>query len=422
MIDWIRIDLPDNDLQRDLFQQSEKVYYALFNQEYTERWEEFYTYIKDTACRRSKALGGYPVDYFEDFYYVGIIDEIVCGMMFFTGYPNSHGFVAYMGVVRELDDTQIDPKARRELVKKMPGVIATNLGNLNCRYYLFELEKVKPEDLGRRRRDVETQRDRNIADRIAITNGFQRKGAKKMGWLTYRQPKLSWDREDQEIPMHLMYAPTSRFRQVPNELTRDEVKKIVEFVYMRFYKDGFEQTTRDRIMLLKWHRYLKRLMTDAIDGLPDIIRLLKIDLRKSRMRVFISYPNRRRRIARMAQEYLEALGFTTFYWGRDLRKLVGRKLAPALNAELKSSRAVIFILTAESSHSKGQCDEVAWFRKHGRHQKIVGIPLASAAFSPYLIRHWLGDDIVFLKVNPNDWNKLCNAIQEIGDRLMQIVS
>jgi len=112
MIDWIRIDQLGDRQQQELFARSEKVYLVLFNPEFTEAWKNFAKYIKDTARRRPKRHHEYPIDYCEDFYYVGVIDEIVCGMMFFTGYPKSHGFVAYMGVVRELDGARIDGGSR----------------------------------------------------------------------------------------------------------------------------------------------------------------------------------------------------------------------------------------------------------------------------------------------------------------------
>lgn len=345
MIEWIRIIKISEPRQRDLFVRSEKIYYDLFGSKYTEPWENFAKYIEDTENRRPKDQSRYPKYYFEDFYFVGVIDDVVWGIMFFTGYsgPVSHGFVSYMGVVPKIIGENTNEAARIKLVRMMPSVIANNLEAMDCQYFLFELEKVNPEDINSPQRNIEIDHDLNICARIKITNAFQRMGAKKIGWINYRQPKLSWLEKKQKVPMHLMYMPTSRrFEVVPEVLRKDEVKKIVKFVYLKFYKDGFKQSTRNQIELVKWHIYLNWLMHDTVKDLPDVVPLLTIDLRKPREKIFISYPNALFRIARRAQDYIQTLGFPVFFWEKDKKRLLGKVLDKELLKELEESKVILF--------------------------------------------------------------------------------
>ena len=131
--------------QATLFMQSERVYEILFPWAYREPWENFETYIRDTEERRRVR---HPVDP-EDHYYVGIAEGKVWGMMFFTTYVGELGFVAYMGVSKWVGKEVLAQHECKLLVNDMPNLIATAMNTAKCAGYLFELEKVAPEDLGR---------------------------------------------------------------------------------------------------------------------------------------------------------------------------------------------------------------------------------------------------------------------------------
>jgi hypothetical protein len=411
MARWIRITNLDELQEQTLFIQSKRVYETLFSSGYREPWESFETYIRDTEERRRFES---PVDP-EDHYLVGTADGKVWGMMFFTAYPKKLGFVAYMGVADRLGEDTLGQCERKLLTDEMPNAIAFAMNNAGCGVYLFELEKVAPELLGRTKARDLTLLDRQIRNRILVTNAFQRKGARKPGWVTYRQPKLEWDREDQEIPMHLMYAPTSKSVPVQPFLSREEVTRLVKFVYLTFYMDGFEATEAGNLDAIKrWREYLTNLTKFSLNGVPKTVGLQTINLSSRQASVFISYSQKDLRVAQLMQEYLESLGIPVLYWERGKRLRTGEPVWDVIEGWMNSCHYLIFMLTKNTKDSKGQLKEIQFVRRNCARLGQI-IPLFSAPVSPIRIRKWFGQQIVGKRFARNTFRQ---AVEDLATQVL----
>ncbi|MSQ40864.1 MAG: hypothetical protein EXR55_04260 [Dehalococcoidia bacterium] len=242
---WVRITDLTNPQQKAWFDGSKPVYKQLFPSVVGEPHENLADYIRDTEYRR---LQGQQPPEPEDFYYVGVVDDSVWEMMFYTAYPERHhGFVAYMGIPREEAKPGLSPAARRYLGEEMINRMMSDYRTADCTSFLFELEPVEPEKLAlRRSRGQITDDGRAVRDRIHVTDLFQRRGARKIGWIRYRQPMLKWKNYEQEVPMHLMCVPVSQTTPRREFLDRIEVRRFVEFIYLTFYYDGFKQIERGK--------------------------------------------------------------------------------------------------------------------------------------------------------------------------------
>jgi PAS domain-containing protein len=288
-----------------------------------------------------------------------------------------------------------------------------------CTSFLFELEKVQPEDLApRKSRTHLTKIDQNICDRIFITDAFQRKGARKITWITYRQPMLEWGKREQEVPMHLMYVPISQLNPHREVLNRSEVTSFIQFVYLVFYYDGFKQTEKGkqgvRAKLKQWRQYLEILSTFCLKDVPDQVALQRIALSKAMPYVFISYSQSDLRLAQLTQEYLESIGIPVYYWDRDHRIHAGEPLWETILEWMQNSAALLFILTDSTSKSPGQLKEIDYARKNSAHFGLI-IPMCSTGVTHKQVEKWLGSQTVEKNFRKIPFHE---AIQDVGAQLL----
>jgi hypothetical protein len=411
MAKWIKITNLTDHQEKMLFVQSKRVYETLFPSAYREPWQNFEKYVRDTEERRKFEHSLDP----EDHYFVGTAAGMVWGMMFFTTYYKKLGFIAYMGVADRLGEETLDQHERRLLVDSMPDAIARAMNDAECTSFLFELEKISPEKLGRAKTQDLTQLDRQVRNRILVTNAFQKRGARKIGWVTYRQPKLEWDREDQEISMHLMYAPTSKFVPVQRSLDRKQVATYLRFVYLTFYLDGFKSSeASDRISINRWRRYLKNLAKFSLDGIPKTVALQTIDLFARESSVFISYSQKDLRAAQQIQEYLETLGIPVFYWERGMRLSTGEPVWDVIEDWMESCKLLVFVLTKNTFHSEGQLKEIQFVRKNRMRLGQI-LPLFSNPVSPANIEIWFDCQLVGKRFTRNT---LCKAVEDLATQVL----
>jgi len=424
MSNWHRITNLDESNQLQWFQASEEAYELLFPANYREPWQNFKAYILDTEKRRKRESILDP----EDFYYVAVADGITCGMIFFTVYASEHlAFVSYMGVRKAIGDYRIHSRTVMKMLGEMIEEIDVQVNKANCEGFLFELEAVYPEDLDLRRKATQclTTRQRAVVERIRTTDAFQRRGARKLMWVNYYQPKLKWDWNFPEERMHLMFAPSGFTRSRAPEkitLTKSQVKRYVRFVYLTFYWEGYEASEKGPhrgTKLQQWKSYLEELYKSAVEALPNEVSMQPIDLAVSRPPVFISYRDEDKKLAQLAHEYLESLGFPVLYWGKNSRQSVGNRVWPTIYNWMNHSKFILILVTSNPL-AEGQLNEAKYMHEHNyfcREDKIVLPIIVGWRVHPPSRREWIPTDLIY---NKRPRAKFHQAMEEVADRIQKL--
>ena len=299
---WRQIHNLKDSEERRLFAASRPVYENLFEPEYREPFRNFRDYIsaKPQPSRRKAP---------QDFYYVCVLGDEVVGMLFFTVYPRWL-FIAYAGVDTVLLEELKKGALRGILAAGMFGVIGEHMRSAGCEAALFELEQIGVKDIDLlfdmdsllKGRKVKGGR---VLNRIATTALFQELGAWKIPGVRYRQPDPGTEPGSAEVPMHLMYLPPD-WQELPPILDKKTVREIVHFVYLTFYKDGFDESEDyirgNREATIQYLKQLERLSLEPLKGVNQC-ELEKISLQWMRNPVGLF----RKLLAKMKPQ-LERLG------------------------------------------------------------------------------------------------------------------
>jgi DNA-binding NtrC family response regulator len=311
---WVEITKPAG-AQRQLFEESEDVYGRLFPEPVRAPWSEFRGYIDATQAKlRSGAVD------FRDQYFVAVVGQRVRGMAFLTSYPRDRlCFVSYFGVLptATLGGSALAGRGLQD------EVFGETVGEVEA--YLFEVEKIAPRQL-----DMPDPRIRN---RIQAQRVFQELGARKIRWLLYDQPDLDWtaDRSDdpaassrhgegRETSIHLMVVRTDW--SSPGYLTRADVRRYLDFVYNRFYYDGFK--TGDPGADRRAGAYLAGLFESAMASLPESAQEVFLDevalARRKPVVLLAELGGLEPTLLALLAERLEALGILVVSEARDARR------------------------------------------------------------------------------------------------------
>ena len=423
MSHWHRIINLNNSEQLHWFQQSEEIYEILFPAIHREPWQNFKAYILDTEKRRKQERILDP----EDFYFVALADGVVCGITFFTVYPSEHlAFVSYMGVQRSIRNYRIPERTVAKMLGEMIEEIDKQVNQANCEGFLFDLEIVGPEalDLKRKARWHLTTREKAVVERIKITDVFQRVGARKLMWVHYYQPKLEWDWTFPEQRMHLMFVPSGTTKYRGREvitLTNSQVKRYVKFVYLTFYWEGYEASEKGAQRMAKldqWKSYLEDLYESAVKALPKKINLQPIYLAASKPPVFISYRDSDKKLAELAHEYLESLGFPVLYWGKNHRQSVGGRVWPTIYNWMNHSKYILVLVTSNPL-AKGQLIEAEYMHKHNfflRQDKLVLPLIVGRRIDPPSPKEGIPAQLIYHKCAKLDFHE---AVEDIANILSE---
>ena len=418
---WKRITSLNDGRQFAWFQASQKVYESVFSVGIQEPWINFKDYILDTEQRRDPKTGAVDP---EHFYYVAVVDDIVHGMVDFDIYRSEKiGFVCYLGVNRVVDDHQLHPQTATKMVREIGHEINAQMNRAKCEGFLFEIETVLPENLiGRHKaRHGITPQEKNILNRIKLTGVLQRLGALKLMWVTYYQPKLVWDWNLPELRLHLMFVP-SAYRPLPEgqrlTLSRNTINRYVRFVYLTEYLEGFETTEKGpdwEIALNRWKNYLEELYRSAVEKVPPSVTLRPICLEAIKPPVFISYPDKDRKLAELTQEYLESLGFPIFFWGKNSRQSVGKRVWREIYKWIDESSFILIIVTP-TRLPKGQLKEIKYMLKHNyfkrEKEKRILTLIIGARGRPRTIP----DSVIYFKCGSENF---CQGLEEVAENLIQ---
>ena len=201
-------------------------------------------------------------------------------------------------------------------------------------------------------------------------------------WLNYYQPKLEWGWNFPEQRTHLMFVPSGLvYKRVleKTSLTSTQLKRYVKFVYLTFYWEGYEATekgTHRQTRLKQWKSYLEELYGSSVKELPSEISLQPIYLASAKPPVFISYRDADKKLAQLAHEYLESLGFPVFYWGKGYRQSVGKRVWPTIYRWMDHSKFILILVTTNPL-AEGQLEETKYMSGNNyfsRGDKVV-LPL-----------------------------------------------
>jgi len=425
---WIRITEPQKGgIHHNLFKEAEEVYNFLITPIQREPWRNFQYYILDCEKTKKQVMkhGGKPDS--EYFYYVALYKGKICGIADFDIYKKPLvGAMSYIGVRgRNISKDYKDPPPNtvisilRELISEVQNIVR----EAGCNSFLFEIESVPGEWLDPSR--VTHNFTKEALHHLRWINFLQRDyGAKKIGCIEYHQPKLIWEEELQEHPIHLMLFSNALKRDEIQYLSSNYVKHLVKFIYLTWYLEGHECTEkgsgRDE-RLKEWEGYLKNLFSKSTRKLPSKIPIYPIDIEDYRTRkIFISYPQSYVRIARYLYTYLTALGFKIFCFdvGREL--LVGRACDSEIRKEMNRSDIFIILFSEATLHAEGQIMELNYIRDN--RNRIQIIPLIEDGINPEKFRDWVNlqtpstdTNVGYLRFN---WNNYTNKTRVIAEDLL----
>ena len=424
MVYWTRITKLQSRKQRKLFDESLRVYEEFMRPIIREPWENFEYYILDDE--ETKKQGGVPES--EYFYYVAVFNDRVCGMADFDIYRKEVGVIAYL-VIRDRKQSHDPRDPPADIVRRMSielvNIVRSAANQASCEGILFEVERVHPKYLDRRRTAaamIEPQQGERL-QWIHVLQG--RYEAKKIAWIKYHQPKLEWEKCWQEYPMHLMFISLTLTEDEHGVIrkSRNDIKRLMKFIYLTWYYEGYECTERgpDRDERLKqWKLYLEKLYKEAIIGLPKEISLQKLPPLGYRPRVYISYPTEEPylTVAERAQAYLAELEFPPFFFPREKPRLIGEKLDPTLRKKMDNSK-VFLVLLGEATLSvkpdgspkhEGQQKELDYIRDnvlpHINDRKVILLILEdSSKYESF--EEWLpkSKDIIYDYFNWQNYHK-----------------
>lgn len=193
----------------------------------------------------------------KDYFLVAKLKDKVLGFMYAHFYPRRGlAFISYIvnnpalaeGRNREVT-RKLVARLKRELTKKAKG----------CQGILFELQI----DEETRSKNSRAEDFRQLARKEDVVLKEIR--------INYLQPKLSlWDTTCEEERLHLMYA---RIQQpyLVGSIPKDEIEKILEFIYSDIYGDQFEDDSKKNA---EYRKYLEDLYTSTVARLPETVHLL----------------------------------------------------------------------------------------------------------------------------------------------------
>ena len=422
---WTRITEPQKGgRQHNLFKEAEEVYNSLIPPILREPWRNFQYYILDCekTKKQAKKHGATPDS--EYFYYVAVYKGKVCGIADFDIYKEPLlSAMSYIGVRgRNVSRNHRDPppnivvRMLYELINEVKKVV----WEAGCNSFLIELDSVPVEWLDPS--SVTYNLTKEARHHLQWINFLQSEfGAKKIGCIEYRQPKLIWEEELQEHPMHLMLISDVLERDEIQYLSREYVKHLVKFIYLTWYLGGYERTERgsgrDK-RLEEWEGYLEKLLSKSTRRLPSKIPIYPIDLKDYRTRrIFISYPQDYVKIARYLRTYLTFLGFKVFFWDVGRERLVGRERDSEIRKEMNKSDIFILLLSEATLDAEGQIMELDYIKDN--RNRIQIIPLIEDGVNPEKFRDWIDiqapsteTNVVYLRFNWNDYTKKTRTIAE----------
>lgn len=212
------------------------------------RWiQEVYDETKEGKCK------------LKDCFLIAKIKRKICGILYCQYYPDSRFFfISYIAIDKNMKlarECYVSTAMIKYFTKHFKKEFKESEG------IIFELEYPKSNEksrestcLARKRRFFTIARMQNLA-------------VKEID-IKYLQPKLTlWGDDYKEEKQFLMYART-RKPHLPDLISIQEVKKILQFVYLEIYGDHFENDpSKDK----EYRKYLENLYKKVVSDLPEKI-------------------------------------------------------------------------------------------------------------------------------------------------------
>jgi len=345
-VEWIEI-IDPNGKQKELFEASKKVYRELFSIEHQENPENFRRYILDTQ----DALKIDPHSTPRDYYFVGLVDNLVQGMELITTYREKQfAFVSYIGF--------LNPKRRENfyLIVKALRKTVEIVSKEGIRWVLGEVEKIAPENLA--------NRDKWTIDRAHVLRTLQKRGFRKVPWLIYRQPALEvdahgeFDPQEEAKNLHLVTLFAGKVGR-PSTVSRDQVLGFIDFVYNYFYLDGFVVSHPEHAT--KAEKYLRDLSRQVMDEIPSglkTIPLCEVNLKPLEVRILIIYTPDSLTTVELIAEFLMDMGVHVIYWEKDKNHGLGKNRKEIVREWMDMCHIVIALFTQGFSTSSDEPGEM----------------------------------------------------------------
>ncbi|SRR5216684_255841 len=226
----------------------------------TQRFEssDIVRWLSEDLEYRSKIQTG-PRDVF----LVAKYHRRVCGFSLFHYYPTRRlAFFAYLatdhrpGIPIWISDT---------LVSKVAHFIRRKRPFRNCEGFLFEVEDPRQQP-DNKSRVVSLARVRLFC-RLAEMSGFTLRAID----FVYKQPLLTHTDGEPQQPLLLMFAPTAK--RSGTHLAKDEVARLLEFIYMEVYPEGYSVDSEETA---RYKELCSRLKDELIDRLPVSLETLNL--------------------------------------------------------------------------------------------------------------------------------------------------
>lgn len=195
----------------------------------------------------------------EDFL-VATRDGRVVGGLYAQYYSNWRLlFVSYLfvrkGVAKDLEGT-----IAFHLVKYLRNLMGRKMKK--CQGVLFEVEPKEDDRKGRANKNGRINLFRSMANQLGLK-------ARQLE-VNYLQPKLSlWDGTSEERRLVLLYVRLKEF-PLTEWVPRDEVKRILSFVYEDLYGDCYMDSERKN---QEYRDYLRNLYSKVTKDLPEQVPL-----------------------------------------------------------------------------------------------------------------------------------------------------
>lgn len=201
-----------------------------------------------------------------DYFVVAKIGERVCGFILLHCYPAAGlAFVAYL--VAEKGVAHNDERISEELLREALRLFDTEESLKQCAGFLFEADDpIRCTDEERQHRLSRIR----LFSILAELMGFSLRALD----FDYFPPPLSLSASNgkvEGVPMLLIYARKASLNAVDGYLRRDEVAKLLEFIYKSLYPEGFSDVPAEE---LQYRQNLERLCAEQITRVPETVRLL----------------------------------------------------------------------------------------------------------------------------------------------------
>lgn len=224
--------------------------------------EEIVVWIEEEKLAHKQKNSEYS-EYFH-YLYVCKIGKKVAGFLKAMYHSKSKMmFIAYFGINKSMQDAR--RVASLMMLKKLNHLILNK--RKDCRAIIFEIEDFQYVGEGVSQEEIEQRKAR-----LRLFKELSRRA----GYTTYQvdidylQPKMTFDENDTEERMLLLYTPIERMESDKPTINKKIVIDILYFIFMQIYLPTFRH---DKVKQQKYHSYLSSLLNKYMISLPEEIAL-----------------------------------------------------------------------------------------------------------------------------------------------------